>query len=63
MGRNQRATDVQIPYGHYLDYGDWWSPILARPLCVEHGMAMGKRAAGNGVSWNEKAGTRFACER
>jgi mandelate racemase len=45
---------------HYLEYADWWNPILAEPLRVEHGMAIVETAAGTGVSWNETAVTRFA---
>jgi mandelate racemase len=48
------------PMAHYLEYADWWNPILEDPLCVEHGMATVETAAGSGVSWNEKEVTRFA---
>jgi mandelate racemase len=48
------------PVAHYLEYADWWNPILDEPLRVEHGMAIVESAAGSGVSWNEKAVTRFA---
>jgi mandelate racemase len=47
------------PMAHYLEYADWWNPILEEPLRVEHGMATVEAAAGSGVSWNEKAVTRF----
>jgi mandelate racemase len=48
------------PMAHYLEYADWWNPILNEPLRVEHGMAIVDTAAGSGVSWNEKAVTQFA---
>jgi mandelate racemase len=48
------------PVSHYLEYADWWNPILEEPLSVEHGMAIVKTAAGSGLSWDEKAVTRFA---
>jgi mandelate racemase len=48
------------PVAHYLEYADWWNPILDEPLRVEHGVAIAENAAGSGVSWNEKAVTRFA---
>ena len=48
------------PVAHYLEYTDWWNPILDEPLRVEHGVAIAENAAGSGVSWNEKAVTRFA---
>ena len=38
---------------HWLEYADWWNPILANPLVVENGMALVDDAAGSGVSWNE----------
>ena len=48
------------PMTHYLEYADWWNPILEEPLHVEHGMATVEAAVGSGVSWNERAVTRFA---
>ncbi len=48
------------PMAHYLEYADWWNPILEEPLRVEHGMATVVTTAGSGVSWNEKEVTRFA---
>jgi mandelate racemase len=48
------------PMAHYLEYADWWNPILEEPLRVEHGMATVEAAVGSGVSWNERAVTRFA---
>ena len=48
------------PMAHYLEYADWWNPILEEPLRVEHGMATVEAVVGSGVSWNERAVTRFA---
>jgi mandelate racemase len=48
------------PAAHYLEYADWWNPILSEPLRVEHGMAIVGTTPGTGVQWNEKAVTRFA---
>jgi mandelate racemase len=48
------------PMAHYLEYADWWNPVLDEPLRVEHGLAIVEGAAGTGVSWNENAVTRFA---
>jgi mandelate racemase len=48
------------PMAHYLEYADWWNPVLEEPLRVEHGMATIEAAVGSGVSWNERAVTRFA---
>jgi mandelate racemase len=40
---------------HWLEYADWWNPILANPLAIEHGMAQVDDAVGSGVEWNEAA--------
>jgi len=47
------------PTAHYLEYADWWNPILAEPLRVEHGMAVLGGVIGTGVAWNEQAVARF----
>lgn len=43
------------PLAHWLEYADWWNPILAQPLRVERGLARPAESAGSGVSWNEQA--------
>ena len=48
------------PTAHWLEYVDWWNPILAEPLRVEKGMAIVGDAFGTGVDWNEDAVRRFA---
>lgn len=48
------------PTAHWLEYADWWNPILAEPLRVENGMAIVDDAIGTGVEWNEEAVCRFA---
>jgi mandelate racemase len=48
------------PTAHWLEYADWWNPILAEPLQVEKGMAIVGDAIGAGVDWNEDAVRRFA---
>jgi mandelate racemase len=48
------------PTAHWLEYADWWNPVMAEPLRVEHGMAMVDDKAGTGVAWNEDAVRRFA---
>jgi len=48
------------PTAHWLEYADWWNPILAEPLRVEKGMAIVGDAIGTGVNWNEDAVRRFA---
>lgn len=48
------------PTAHWLEYVDWWNPILAEPLRVEKGMAIVGDAIGTGVEWNEDVVRRFA---
>ena len=48
------------PTAHWLEYADWWNPILVEPLRVEKGMAIVGDAIGTGVDWNEDAVRRFA---
>jgi mandelate racemase len=47
------------PTAHWLEYADWWNPVLAEPLVVENGMAMISDSIGSGVEWNENALQRF----
>lgn len=48
------------PTAHWLEYADWWNPILAEPLRVENGMAIIDEGIGSGVDWNEDAVRRYA---
>ena len=48
------------PTAHWLEYADWWNPILSDPLRIENGMAVVDAAVGTGVSWNEKAVERYS---
>jgi mandelate racemase len=47
------------PTAHWLEYSDWWNPILAESLHIEKGMAIVGDALGTGVDWNEDAVHRF----
>ena len=47
------------PTAHWLEYADWWNPILAEPLLVEKGMAIIGDNLGTGVEWNEDAVSQF----
>jgi mandelate racemase len=42
------------PTAHWLEYADWWNPILSEPLQIQDGMADIAGATGTGVSWDEK---------
>jgi mandelate racemase len=48
------------PTAHWLEYADWWNPILTEPLRIEKGMAIIDDAIGSGMEWNEDAVSRFS---
>jgi mandelate racemase len=39
------------PTAHWLEYADWWSPVLAQPLEIRDGMAIPSSGPGSGVEW------------
>jgi mandelate racemase len=41
------------PLAHWLEYADWWNPILSTPLVVEDGIARPSTVPGSGLAWNE----------
>jgi mandelate racemase len=47
------------PTAHWLEYADWWNPVLAEPLRIEDGMARVDGASGSGVMWDEDAVSRL----
>jgi mandelate racemase len=47
------------PTAHFLEYADWWNPVLEEPLQVEKGMATVKGIIGTGVAWNEQRVKKF----
>lgn len=48
------------PTAHWLEYVDWWNPILRDPLPLRDGMALVEPAPGSGVEWDEQAVARLA---
>jgi mandelate racemase len=48
------------PNAHWLEYAEWWNPILSEPLTIASGMSVVDAAVGTGISWNEKAVERFS---
>ena len=48
------------PTAHWLEYADWWNPIVEEPLSIANGVANVAGAMGTGVAWNESAVQRFA---
>lgn len=35
----------------WLEYADWWNPVLAHPLQIRDGMAIPSERAGSGIDW------------
>jgi len=48
------------PTAHWLEYADWWNPVLAEPIRIDNGMAMIDAALGSGVNWNEDAVDKYS---
>jgi mandelate racemase len=48
------------PTAHWLEYADWWNPILSEPLEIRDGVAVVSKAPGSGIEWNRKAVQRHA---
>jgi mandelate racemase len=49
------------PTAHWLEYADWWNPILAEPLQIENGLTAHAGVTGTGVDWNESAVDKYRC--
>ena len=39
------------PTAQWLEYADWWNPVMAEPLELRDGMAVPSERAGSGVEW------------
>lgn len=39
------------PTAHWLEYADWWNPVLKEPLRIENGFANVEGVIGTGVEW------------
>jgi mandelate racemase len=50
------------PTAHWLEYNEWWNPVMERPLEIRDGMAVVGGVVGTGVSWDEAAVARFSVE-
>ena len=48
------------PTCHWLEFVDWAAPVLAEPVRIEKGFAIGVDGPGLGMKWNEKAVKKFA---
>jgi mandelate racemase len=47
------------PTADWLEYADWWNPILKNPLNIDKGMAIIDGAIGSGIEWNEEAVNKY----
>lgn len=47
------------PTAHWLEYADWWNPILQQPLEIEQGMAQVNQNPGSGLRFDEAAVPRY----
>jgi len=50
------------PTAHWLEYVDWFRPILAQPLEVVKGFATPDDCPGSGIEWDERAVARYLVE-
>jgi mandelate racemase len=48
------------PTAHWLEYADWWNPVLKEPLNVKNGTVCLDEVIGSGVEWNEEAVARYS---
>ena len=50
------------PTAHWLEYCDWFDPIIAQPLTIKDGNAIPDQRPGSGIEWNEDAVRRLLVE-
>jgi mandelate racemase len=50
------------PTAHWLEYAEWFNPIIERPLSIVNGCAVLDERPGSGVEWNEQAVARYLVE-
>ena len=48
------------PTAHWLEYADWWNPILENPLSVDQGVVVHQGEPGTGIQWSKTAVARCA---
>jgi mandelate racemase len=47
------------PTAHWLEYADWWHPVLVNPIHVENGKTVPRELPGVGMEWDESAVSRL----
>ncbi len=50
------------PTAHWLEYVDWFNPVIAHPLRIVDGHAVAEDRPGSGVEWNEDAVAKYLVE-
>jgi mandelate racemase len=50
------------PTAHWLEYAQWFDPILEQPLRIDTGQAMLDERPGSGIEWDEAAVQRFGID-
>ena len=50
------------PTAHWLEYAEWFNPIIEQPLRIVDGCAVLDERPGSGVEWNEEAVARYLVE-
>ena len=48
------------PTAHWLEYADWWNPILSEPLRDRERHGCRARYRGTGVAWEESVVERLS---
>ena len=48
------------PTAHWLEYADWFNPVIAEPLRIVDGFAVPDDRPGSGIEWNEDGVQRYA---
>jgi mandelate racemase len=53
------ATPTAGVPGSWLEYADWWNPVLRDPLAVTDGRAVFDGVIGSGIEFNDSAVQRL----
>jgi mandelate racemase len=47
------------PTAHWLEYAEWFAPVLEQPLAIVDGCATPDERPGSGIEWDEQAISRY----
>jgi mandelate racemase len=51
---------LATPTAAWLEYADWWNPVLKAPLALREGLAVVDGIVGSGVEFDARAVEKFA---